>query len=90
MKINDIVKEIKNDKMFNKYILKNTWVSGSSTKVYPITIWEISNQIVFQLNTDKKIFNKFIKRICDKYDFKKGVFWKSDGSCPSTITFYYK
>ena len=90
MSINSIIEEITNDKMFSKYIKGDTWLSGSSTTVYPITISEVSKQIVFQLNTDKGIFNKFIERTCKKYDkLKKGYFWKSDGSCPSTITFYY-
>lgn len=91
MNINNIITEIKNDKMFSKYIEENKWLSGSSTTVYPITISEISKQITFQLNTDKRIFNKFIERICKKYDkLKRGYFWKSDGICPSTITFYYE
>lgn len=73
--MNNIVEEIKNDKMFSKYIKINTWISGCSTTVYPVTVCENSKQIVFQLNTDKRIFNKFIERICKKYDrLKKGVF----------------
>lgn len=75
MNIDNIITEIKNDKMFSKYIEKNKWLLGSSTVVYPITISEISKQITFQLNTDKRIFNKFIERTCKKYsELKYGLF----------------
>lgn len=86
-----IVEEIKRDKMLCKYILENTWLSGSNTIVYPIAICKESKQIIIQLNTDKRIFDKFIDRTCKKYSrLTKGYFNKSDGSCPSTIMFYYK
>lgn len=91
MNIDDVVKEIMNDNMFSKYISKHTWMSGSSTVVYPVTVWEVSKQIEFQLNTNRNMFSKFIERTCEKYPLlEMGVFIKSDGSCPSTIKFYYK
>lgn len=90
MSIDELVKEIKKDRMIQKYLYPYTWLSGESTTVYPTTIWEESKQIEFQLNTDKRIFAKFIERVCNKYEeIEKGYYWHSDGSCPSTITFYY-
>ena len=85
-----IVEDIKNDKMMQKYLLKYAWVSGSSTIVYPIMIWK--HDITLQVITDRNVFKSFIERIVDKYSdvIWCGSFWKSDGSCPSTITFYYK
>lgn len=90
MVIDSIVKEIREDRMFNKYILNHTWTSGSSTVVYPVMINHISKEVIFQINTDKKIFDKFILRVCNKYkSIKSGYFWKSDGSCPSYVKFNY-
>lgn len=87
--IKQIIDNIITDKVFGKYIYKHNYLSGCSTKVYPITIW--SKDIEIQLNTDKNIFNKFIKRIVDKYDIlTDGYFCKSDGSCPSYIKLIYK
>lgn len=89
--INNFVRQIAKDKMFSKYIYNHTWLSGSNTTVYPITIFEASKEIIFQLNTDKNVFKKFIERTCAKYDMLTyGYFSKSDGSCPSEIVFYYK
>lgn len=89
--INNIVQQVAKDKMFAKYIQSNTWLSGSSTTVYPIVISEVSKQIIFQLNTNKNVFKKFIERTCVKHDMLTyGYFSKSDGSCPSEIVFYYK
>lgn len=88
---------IKNDPVVKKDLYPHTWLSGSSTYVTPITIWRdddtlISNQIVLQWNTDKKP-TKWISQI-EKFGKKLGfirhaVWSKSDGSCPSTITFYF-
>lgn len=64
--INNIAQQIAKDKMFAKYIYNHTWLSGSSTTVYPITIFETSKEIIFQLNTNKNVFKKFIKKnLCE-------------------------
>lgn len=76
----------KNEPLLTKYAYKSTWQVGS-TLVYPIAFWG-GNQIVIQLTTDKNLFTKLLKRI-EKYNgVKYCYFWKSDGSCPSTITIY--
>lgn len=89
-KIEQFIKEIMKDNIVKKNLYNETWLSGSSTTVYPIMIWQKS--IVFQWKSNRKIFDKFIKRTVKKYNdlFIDGYFWKSDGSCPSTITFVLK
>ena len=86
-----IASEIENDKLIKKYMYKYTWLSGSNTNVYPLTIWIESKQLIIQLNTNKNLFNKLIERYKNKYkNIDYGYFWKSDGSCPSTLTFKLK
>ena len=89
-RIDKCIEDLKKEKLVQKYLYEYTRLSGSSTNVYPITIWKES--IVLQWKSDKSIFDKFIQRVVDKNSdiFSDGLFWKSDGSCPSTITFYFK
>lgn len=84
--INNLLEE---EKLFKKYLRKYTWVSGSSTIVYPITICK--DEIVFQLDNTRNVFNKLIDRVLKKYDFIKYMsYWESDGSCPNTLTIWFK
>ena len=87
---NNFIESFLKEKLAKKYLIKNCWLSGSSTEVYPITITEKS--ITFQWSSDRNIFNKFIDKIVKNNSdlFEYGSFWKSDGSCPSTITFYFR
>ena len=89
-RISQFVVDFQNNRLVKKYLCTNTWLSGSSTIVYPIMVRK--DEITFQWNSDKRIFDKFISRTVEKYNnlFKSGCFWKSDGSCPSTITFKLK
>ena len=84
------VDEIQEEPLVKKYLYRHTWLSGSSTYVSPITVWK--NEVVLQWDSDKRIFDRFIDRIVEKYNnlFSYGYFRKSDGSCPSTIVFRFK
>ena len=88
-KIEQFVEDFLKDSLVKKNLYNETWLSGSTT-VHPITIW--GKEIVIQWSSDKKIFDKFIQRTVKKYNdlLERGYFWKSDGSCPSTITFVLK
>lgn len=90
-RISEMINELHHDKLVQKYLYKHTWLSGCSTEVCPIMIFD-ENSIILQWDSDKNIFNKFIKRYIKKYSdvISDGWFWKSDGSCPSTITFEIK
>lgn len=81
----EIVNAIKGDKTLAKHIYKHTWISGSSTTIYPITLW--LTDVCIQLDTDKNLFKKCIERILAKYPnlFKDGYFCKNDGSCPAEL-----
>ena len=89
--MNNILEDIKNDKLINKYLYKYTWLSGSSTPVYPIEIYkdkEVWKEIRIQINTNKNVFNKLIERYKNKYkEIEHILFFKSDGSCPAVLMF---
>ena len=72
----EIVNAIKGDKTLAKHIYKHTWISGSSTTIYPITLW--LTDVCIQLDTHKNLFKKCIERILAKYPnlFKDGYFCK--------------
>lgn len=88
-KIKEFIDKLKAEPLVSK-LYKQPWVSGSTTTVNPIMVW--ANQIELQWNSDKRIFGKFIQRIVNANSdiISSGTFWKSDGSCPSTIIFYLK
>ena len=77
------------DRMIEKHMLGHTWLSGCSTVVYPIMMW--NSHVEVQLDGCKCNYTKCIKRIVDKNPnlFRCGSYIKGDGSCPSVIRFYY-
>ena len=87
-----IVSIIQNDPLIKKHICKYHWVSGGSTDVAPITCWKESRQIIVQLKSRHNVFEKCISRIICKSSgiVSNGFFWKSDGTCPCTLTFVLK
>lgn len=92
--VRKFTEELKKEEMVKENLYEHIWISGSSTKVYPITIWVESfatSEVVLQWKGDRKC-NVFINKIVKKYNdiLEDGYFWKSDGSCPSTITFRLK
>ena len=92
--VHKFIEELKSEEMVKKNLYKFTWLSGSSTTVYPISIYYESfptSEVVLQWDSDRAC-NKFINKIVQKFSniLKEGYFWKSDGSCPSTITFRLK
>jgi len=89
-RLQKFIDSFRKEKLAQKYLYNRMWLSGGQTMVHPITISDTN--IVFQWGSDKKIFDKFIKKIVKENSdlFSDGYFWKSDGSCPSTITFKFK
>lgn len=87
--IDQVISEIK--QKYGKYIYKYTWLSGSSTDVYPITVWR--DNISVQLDTDDKrhFQQKSLNDIVEKHKglLTRAEFEKSDGSCPSELNFYF-
>lgn len=85
-RVQQIVADLKEEPLVKKYLYDTTWLSGSSTTVYPIEIGK--QDITLQWKSDKNIFNSFIKKIVDKYpEISDGWFSKTDGEEPSSITF---
>lgn len=83
--VNDV---LYNDRVFKKNVLNHTWLSGSSTIVYPVTIWE-GDCIEIQWRGNENRYQKWIDRMVAKSQgiVKRGVYLKTDGYCPSMITF---
>ena len=85
-RVQQIVADLKEEPLVKKYLYDTTWLSGSSTTVYPIEIGK--EDIILQWKSDKNVFNSFIKRIVDKYpEISDGWFNQTDGEEPSSITF---
>lgn len=84
------IKDLKKEPLVKKYLDKRSWLSGSSTEVYPITIWE--DKIVLQWACRGTYFGKFIQRIVRENSdiLADGWFAKHDGSCPAEIIFKLK
>ena len=84
-----IVSAIKEEPVIARHICKRHWISGSSTVVYPITLWTANVDV--QLDTNRNYFDKAVARVLAKHPdlFKDGYFCKNDGSCPSEIEFVY-
>lgn len=85
----EILKIIESDNLIKKYLYKDHWMSGSSTVVYPITVYRATIEI--QLLTYKNVFNKCIDRIVKASEglLSDGLFSKGDGSCPPKLIFYF-
>lgn len=92
-RVYQFIEEFKAEKFVQKNLCDFSWISGSSTPVYPISVYTNSwkSEIVIQWKSDRKC-EGFINKMVGKYNdiIMWGKFWKSDGSCPSTITFRLK
>ena len=88
-----LIAEIKSK--IGRHIYTHTWLSGSSTEVYPISIYHNNNtntyDIHIQLKANRNYFTRTIEYFKKKYaDITYMGYWKSDGSCPNTITLKVK
>ena len=77
-------------------IIKNnlypfTWLSGSSTIMYPCRVWKTN--VEFQIKNDDDIYEDFIKMVVEKYKdyIDWGVFIKGcSTTCPPVLSFNFK
>ena len=101
--IQSLLDDIMQDPTIEKYRCKYTWISGSSTEVYPIEVGpcDICIQLDWKVKkSDGKSFNnryyKILERamaaIADRHqDALLYVHLSAqDDSCPATMTFEYK
>lgn len=86
-----IREQILNSDFFKKYAYEHTWISGSSTVVYPLTIWpedgirEIDIDIQLDRRKSKGRYAKFRKLLSAlrrRFPKMEGRFVRLDGSCP--------
>ena len=76
---------------YGKYVYDYSWMSGSSTEVYPVSVWR--DYVDFQLNTtDKRHFTqKSLSKIVERFPQLRGArYSKKDSSCPDSLIFIYK
>lgn len=90
MSIKELSEMIARDSLIKKHVYKGTWISGSSTEVYPITVWR--SDITVQLQTKRNLFRACIKRIVSASGglLEDGYFSRGDGSCPARLVFLLK
>ena len=101
--IQSLLDDIMQDPTIEKYRCKYTWISGSSTEVYPIEVGP--RDICIQLDRkvekrDGKSFNKRYEKIlertmnaiADRHQdvVKYAYLGAQDDSCPSCMWFKYK
>lgn len=93
MNIQELTKKlltaIENETIIKRHIYGGMWLSGSSTKVYPIMFWQ--KEVRIQLDISKNVFKKFIERFVKEHSdlVVCGGFSANDGSCLSELYFYY-
>ena len=83
-----LITEIKTK--IGRHIYTSTWLSGSSTEVYPISIYHNKNtntyDIEIQLKANRNYFTRTIDNFKKKYaDITYMRYCKYDGSCPNTL-----
>ncbi len=101
--IQSLLDDIIQDKTIEKYRCKYTWISGSSTEVYPISVGprDIEIQLDCRVKkTDGKSFNKRYEKIleramnaiADRHQNAVAYTYldEMDDSCPAVMTFKYK
>ena len=90
MDYNKIADRIAKSDFFKKYGNKQHWVSGSSTIVYPITIWKDDGCIEIQLKNMhgiKAAFNKLVNELGEQV--RTHYICKYDGSCPNVAKIFF-
>lgn len=88
-----LITEIKSK--IGRHIYTSTWLSGSSTDVYPISIYHNNNtnmyDIEIQLKANRNYFTRTIEYFKKKYaDITYMAYHKYDGSCPNIISLKVK
>ena len=88
-----LIDAIKSNKRIDARIYKDSWVSGSSTIVTPITIWGMPvREIRVQLKDAKHFPLKTAQKIADEFSgiVSRISLVKNDGSCPAELVIYTK
>ena len=88
-----LIDAIKSNKRIDARIYKDSWVSGSSTIVTPITIWGMPvREVRVQLKDAKHFPLKTAQKIADEFSgiVSRIALVKNDGSCPAELVFYTK
>ena len=80
---------LQNQGIVQQQLYDITWISGSSTTVYPITVCQSCVEIQWKEdNEPKALIDSATALFTDIISY--GVFSKTDGSCPSTVHFQLK
>ena len=95
--IDKAVEVIKNSNLFKNHAWKSHWISGSSTVVYPITVWHPNKEIVIQMDREKyrgrtRAIQKLVKELSGipSFEVTDWHYTKNDGSCPPELYIWYK
>ena len=100
-RVNEITNQIAKSKFFERYAMKDSWLSGCTTEVYPVSAWmsscthDGSIRIEIQLDCFKglrginKALDKLVREIGEKLVLKHYIS-KYDGSCPNVAKIFLK
>ena len=88
-----LIDAIKSNKRIDARIYKDSWVSGSSTIVTPITIWGMpvrEIRVQLKVNGAKHFPLKTAQKIADEFSgiVSRISLVKNDGSCPAELVIY--
>lgn len=96
----NIIADIKTTKFYKKWIYPYHWMSGSSTYVYPIQIWEGRKELEIQLglanDCSKRGREKAIQSLMTFINKRYGEsikYWyvgNNHGDCPDTLNIFFK
>ena len=91
-----LLDKIEKSKFFEKFGMKNPWISGASTYVWPIEHTIDMNRIDIQIDSlviHKGMINSFkalYKKLEKEFNLDCWFYYKGDGSCPQVFTIWYK
>jgi hypothetical protein len=87
--IDAFVDELVKEPIIQKHLYRDTWLSGSSTVVYPIEVNARLDSVSIQIAGRHNYYKKFIQRVVENHPgvVVRGYFRPNDGSCPAEIEF---
>ena len=82
-----VAKDIIKDTFIKENLRSGTWTSGSTTTVYPVTIWQHDIDIYLLSDIDGRKVAGWIRRFISKHPYlRNGTYKHADGSTPAHIT----
>ena len=92
-----VLDTVEKSNLFKNHAWKHHWTSGSSTIVYPISLWEPNQEVIVQMDREKfrgrtQAIKKLVKDLSDipGFEVTDWHYTPNDGSCPPELYIWYK